>query len=108
MIKIVFRIIVILLVIALVTAGLYFLVQNNSSNIGLSSERQFNPQQTQDGSRPAARGNFRGGDHEFENGASLGRGLGGMLVTLFQIAIITLIVVQLQKILGRSRRLARS
>ena len=99
MFKIIGRILVILLAAALVAGGLYDLVQNGStSSTAFAPDRQFVSRNTNGTLTPPTQ--FR--DRESEGGFSLGRGLGGMLVTALQIGVITAIVFQIQKELARS------
>ena len=101
MFKIIGRIIVILLVAALVAGGLYALVQNGSTNgTAFASGRQFQSRNTN--GTFVSRDQF--GERGGEGGFSLGRGLGGTLVTLLEIGAITLIVIQVQKVLAKSPR----
>jgi hypothetical protein len=102
MIKITFRIIIILLAAALVSAGLYALVQNGSSSPATRPESGFNISGANNALRTQP-GGREGGERNFNN-ASLGRGLGGMLVTLLQIGAITFVVLQFRKTLSRPRR----
>lgn len=102
MFKIIFRILVILLVAALVSGGLYALVQySGASNIAERPERQFENQNSgQAGSQP---NQFRehGGEH---NAFSLGRGLFGVLGSLLKMGVIVFIVLQVQKLLAKKPR----
>jgi len=91
------KILVILLVTALVAAGIYALVQAGSAN-SAAQGRQFDGRNTGGLARPEG---FRDGDRGREGGATAGRGLGGLLVTLLQIGAITFIVVQVQKLLTK-------
>jgi len=102
MLKTIARILVILLVAALVAGGLYALVQNTgASNPGFAARnRSFAPQTGANGAQQA--GGFR--ERDREGGASLGRGLGGILISLLQIGVIAFIVVQVRNVLSRSRR----
>jgi hypothetical protein len=101
MIKIIFRVVIILLVAILLSAGLFALVQNGSSRIELNARSQFNPSANAAASaRPEV---FRGEERNFRGAASLARGLGGILVTLLQIGAITFIVLQFQKALKTPR-----
>ncbi len=102
MIKVTIRIIVILLVAAIVSAGLYALVQNGASSARFRPERQFNPSGANNAQvRPEG---FRGEGRDFGGSASIGRGLAGIIVTLLQISAITFIVVQFQKAFRSPRR----
>ena len=98
MIKTIGRILVILLVTALVAGGLYALVQGSSANSASASVgRQFD-NRTLTAANPGRQGER---EHGFGGGASVGRGLGGLLVTLLQIGAITFIVLQVQKLLSK-------
>jgi hypothetical protein len=102
MFKIIGRILVILLVAALVAGGLYAFVQNGStSNTAFTPDRQFASRNTTGTSAPPDR--FR--ERESEGEFSLGRGLGGMLVTLLKIGVIAVIVLLAQKALAKNPRL---
>jgi hypothetical protein len=102
MIKIVFRVVIILLVAVLLSAGLFALVQNSSARIGFNNQRQFNPSANAGASSARPEG-FRGEGRDFRGGASLVRGLGGILVGLLQIGAITFVVLQFQKALKTPR-----
>lgn len=105
------RLLILILVIGIVTAGLYFLVENGSSSTAGFDPRfegGFDgrdggglPPGVVQGNRPP-RGRFEG-DHEGgERGAlSLGRGLVGIFGNLIQIGVITFLVVGLQRLLAR-------
>lgn len=82
----------IVLVVALLTAGVYLLVENGSSGA---------PAAHAEGSAPAGQPEFRG--HSHEESASLGMGLAGILQKLGVIAFITLAVALVQKVI-RPRR----
>jgi len=97
MIQTIGKILVILLVIALIAGGIFGLVQDSSQNSAASAEQSFSRQNT-NGSRARPEG-F--GGHDRQNSASLGRRMGGLLVTLLQIGAITFIVLQVQKVLAR-------
>ena len=103
MFRIIGRIILILAVAAIIAGGIYALVQNSSS--GTSSdvrpEPQFANQGTTNGSQPQE---FREGDR-FEGGASIGRGLAGVIGSILKISLITLIVLVVRKWLGRGNKL---
>jgi hypothetical protein len=102
MLKTIARILIILLVAALVAGGLYALIQNTGANTPGFTERSrsFAPQTGASGSQQP--GGFR--EHDREGGASLGRGLGGILISLLQIGVIVFIVVQARNVLSVSRR----
>jgi hypothetical protein len=105
MFKIIGRIIVILLVAALVAGGLYALVQNGSTNsTAVAPSRQFQSSGTNGTFAPREQFGDRGGEDRF----SLGRGVGGTLVTFLEISLITFIVIQVQKVLAKSPQKAVS
>jgi hypothetical protein len=98
MFKTIGRIMIILLVAAIVAGGLYALVQNGSaSSTAFTPDRQFANRNTTGTSAPPEQ--FR--EHESEGGFSLGRGLGGILVTALQIGVITVLVLQAQRVLAK-------
>lgn len=101
MFKIIGRILVILLVTALVAGGLYALVQSGSStSTAFASARQFQSSGANGTLVPREQFGERGGEGRF----SLGRGLAGTLVTLLEIGVIALIVIQVQKVLAKPPR----
>ncbi|MCX6066590.1 MAG: hypothetical protein NT121_12675 [Chloroflexi bacterium] len=102
MFKIIFRIIVILLVAALVSGGLYALVQSSgTNNLAERPEHQFENQNAgRTGSQPDQ---FR--EHgEERNAFSFGRGLIGVLGSLLKVGVIVFIVLQVQKMLSKKSR----
>lgn len=93
------RITMILLVTAIVAGGIYVLVQNSGlNNSGSNPERQIGTQNTDGGTRPEQ---FRENDRN--RGASLGRGLGGVLGHIIEIGAITGIVLLVQKTLSQRK-----
>lgn len=101
MFKTIGKIIVILLVAALVAGGVYALVQAGSANDTTVSPRdQFKSRETNGTFVPPD--GFR--EHDSEGEFSLGRGLGGLLVTLLKVGVITLIITQLQRVLSKVPR----
>jgi hypothetical protein len=110
MFKIISRILVILLVAAIVSGGLYALVQSGSagSTETFPPDRQFEGRtfdRNPDGTiTPPDR--FR--EHESESEFSIGHGLAGMLGTLLKIGVVTLLVLLVQKMLAKSPRRAQS
>jgi len=108
MFKIIGRILIILLVIGLVTGGLYALIQSSSANSSTAApDPRFENQPT--GQRQAPPGGFRErGDHGGEGEFSLGRGLGGVFGTLLKIGVVTLLVLLVQKLLSKSPRSTQS
>ena len=104
MLKVIFRIMVILLVIALVGGAIYLLVQNTS--LGASFGRGDFGNRTFTGQAPAASGTKTGqsfSPNRFGEGGegrfnfSLSRGLAGVLGNTIAIAAITLVVVLVRK-----------
>ncbi len=114
MLKTLWRLLVILVVIALFTAGIYYLVQSGPlANVGRFGDRGFEggrpfPGDTgaiQPGQVPA-RGNFppEGFRGEREGGGfSLFRGLGGLIGHGLQIALITVLVLFVRNFLSNRR-----
>ncbi len=101
MFKIIGRILVILLVAAIVAGGLYALIQNGITNsIAFAPGRQFQSGDTHGTSVSRDQFSERDGGGRF----SLGRGMGGVWLTLLEIGAITLIVIQVQKVLAKSPR----
>jgi hypothetical protein len=114
MLKTVARIFILLLVVGVITAGVYFVVENNPSLAGSSFEpgqgegfgrRSDQPAGAFDGTRPdrALRGG--GGDRHFEGGGFSILGLAGIAKNLGIIALITLVVWALTKLIQRLPRL---
>jgi hypothetical protein len=99
MIRTIGKILVILLVTALVAGVLYAVVQ--SGNVSGAADRPRLEGSTGN-NLPTRPEGFR--EHDGETEASLGRGLGGLLVSLLQIGAITFIVLQIQKALAKSIR----
>jgi hypothetical protein len=108
MFKTIGRILIILLVTALVAGGLYALVQSSGVNSSaVTPDLRFENQPTQ--RQPPLEGfRERGGDQGGEGEFSLGRGLGGTLVTLLKICAVAFIVILVQKVLAKPSRQAPS
>jgi hypothetical protein len=109
--KTIFRILVILAVAALLSGGMYLFVQNLPGSANFSAERGNRPQFVQ----PPANGqapqpNFRpDGDFGRQRNASLGRGLVQIVGTLIKLAVIVLLLLLAQRVLGEAlKRPARS
>ncbi len=105
------RLFILILVIGIVTAGLYFQVENGSSSTtgfdprfeGGFEGREGGglPPGVVQGNRPP-RGRFEGEHEGRERGTfSFGRGLVGIIGNLIQIGVITFLVVGLQRLLAR-------
>lgn len=125
MLRFIGRILVILLVSGLIVGGIYLIVQQNPSALGIGDgqpgfeghlrnnlERIDNgselPQESiASNARPS---HFPGGDHDLEGGASIGRGLMGITRNLIVFSLITLLVVAIQKLFSwlNRKRLARA
>jgi hypothetical protein len=105
MLKFITRFLIFLLLSCLIAAGLYGLVQRSPASALVGADRRGFAESGFSGSAPpnsAAGQNlpqrgFRGHDH-FDGGASLDRGALGILRNLGLIALITLLVVGLQKL----------
>jgi hypothetical protein len=109
MFKVIAKTLIILLVIAALGTGMYFLVQNSSSGTAVSG-RDFG-NRTFDGQLPTSqssgqtfvRDGFGDGGHEGRNDLSVGQGLTGILGNLIEIALITLAVVAVRPVLKPAR-----
>ncbi len=110
MLKILGRLTVILLVIAVVAAAIYWIVQRNPDTNGPDFEREASIRQGMEGAfrpGPGADG-FREREHDFEGGFAAGRAVFGVLKNLVVIGIIIFLVTGAQKVFKRtSRRRAR-
>lgn len=95
--KIISRIIVILLVAGIVSSGIYALAGSTSLTSGNEADLGPQPSMTNTGSQPMPP---MGGHEGGEDGASLTRGLSGVLVTLAKLTGITLVVLFAQKVFG--------
>jgi hypothetical protein len=107
------RLLILLLVIGVVTAGLYFQVENGgSSNTGFDPRNEggfdgreggvLPPSGVLQGNRPS-HGRFEGEHEGGERGAfSFARGFVGIIGNLIQIGVITFLVVGLQRLLARN------
>jgi len=98
--KTILRILVILLVAAAVSGGVYALVENSSLVSSSEAERGAPPQMTGTDSQSMPT-RPEGGD---EHSASLTRGFGEMLATLAKVSIIAVIILFIQKIPVRNFR----
>ena len=108
MMKTIARIMVILVVIGMLTGGIYLVVQHNPSQSGLTGPQLAsgdNLGRNFGGFNDRATG-FRERQHDFDRGADFGRGtdfgrgLLGIVRTLLVFSVIILIVVLIQKALG--------
>jgi len=97
MLKILGRILMILLVTVIMAGGLYALLQN-SSLTPLASGPNDQIQTSGGNFPPASQFHERDGNSRF----SLGRGLGGILVTLLEIGAITMLIQLAQQTLSKS------
>ena len=113
MLRIIGRILVILLVSSLIAGGIYLIVQQNHSALGIGDGQpgfegrlRNNFEWIDNGSElpqesiasNARLSHFRGGDHDLEGGVSIGRGLMGITRNLIVFSLITLLVVAIQKL----------
>lgn len=93
--KIIFRILVILLIVVTVSGGVYALVENTNLISSNEARREARPQTTRgDGASSQPIGRSEGGD---EHAASLSRGLGEASVLVSKIAVITAVILLVQK-----------
>jgi len=96
--KTILNILIILIVASLIAAG-FWLVVNNTSSVSRSADKQPPAMTSADGTlpaRPEGGPNHEGGEH----GASLGRGLAGVFTTLAKLAVITGLILLVEKSLG--------
>jgi uncharacterized protein (UPF0333 family) len=107
MLKVTLRLLVILLVIALIGAGIYALVQNSPTNSGNPAARGFPGQTVSVASRSSTGQAFspqRFGERgEGRFNFSLGRGLAGALGNSLEILAITLTVILIRKAIAPRR-----
>jgi hypothetical protein len=119
MLKIIGRILVILLVSGLIAGGIYLIVQHNPSAFGIGEGRAafegrlrnnfgrinsgaaLSPESISNSNQPTR---FRGDDHDFGGGISMGRGLLGVARNLIVFSLIILLVVVIQKGFSRVDR----
>jgi hypothetical protein len=97
MFKVIGRILTILLVAVIVAGGLYFLVQNGSSNsTAFAPDRQFQVRTINRtlGGTFAPPDGFR--EHDSEGNFSFGRGMFEMVGTLLKIGVVALVVIAVQ------------
>jgi hypothetical protein len=101
--KIILRILTILLIGALVSGGIYFIVQNATTGSDMGSAPSFDQlpaTATENLPQPPARPD---GDLD-HNSASLTRGLSEVLISLSKLTGITVIVLLVQSVLARLSR----
>ncbi len=104
--KTILKIIVLLFIAALVAGGFYMVVENTSSTAATDG-RSFPPMDNSDGTRPERpEGMLERGGHDNEHGASFLGGLAGVIGALIKLTIVIAIALVVEKginLLGKKR-----
>lgn len=106
MLKTLGKILAILLVTAVVAGALYFLLRNTAAADPRfpAREGEFGSTPRGEGFRPPDQNREHRGEREGEHGASIDRGLVGVLGTTLQISVIAFVVIQIRRFLTRPRQ----